>query len=159
MKREIIKLVGGIPSIMPTGPSRSLGKHDRVTKWVWSNFNNPARTDDFNFSHWQRTEDVDKDYEYAHFNKKINIVEYTQEEYDKFIKDLDPYWSQEETNYLWDLCRRFDLRFITVHDRYDENYNRTIAELKHRYYSVARKVLESRREFDHPIMKSGYNYE
>lgn len=158
MKREVIKLVGGIPSIMPTGPSKPLGKHDRVTKWVWSNFNNPARSDNFKFSHWQRVEDIDKDYEYAQFNKKINIVEYNDEDYEKFLMQLNPSWSKEETDYLWDLCRRFDLRFPVIHDRY-EYQTRTIEELKDRYYSVARRLLEERKIFDHPIIKSGYNYE
>lgn len=159
MKREIIKLVGGIPSIMPTGPSKQLSKNDHVTSWVWSKFHNPAREDNFKLSHWQRKEDVDKDYEYAHFNKKIDVVEYTPEEYERLIKDMDPYWSLEETNHLWDLCKRFDLRFIVIHDRYDLQYNRTVEELKDRYYSVARRVLEARKQFDHPILKSGYTYE
>jgi DNA methyltransferase 1-associated protein 1 len=67
-------------------------------------------------------------------------------------------WSLEETNYFWDLCRRFDLRFPVIHDRYDYQ-DRTIEELKDRYYSVARRILEDRRVLDHPIIKSGYNYE
>jgi DNA methyltransferase 1-associated protein 1 len=158
MKREVIKLVGGIPSIMPTGPSKPLGKHDKVTHWVWSKFNNPARSDNFKFSHWQRIEDIDKDYEYAQFNKKINLVEYNDEDYERLIRHLNPSWSKEETDYLWDLCRRFDLRFPVIHDRYDYQ-NRTIEELKDRYYSVARRLLEERKIFDHPIIKSGYNYE
>jgi DNA methyltransferase 1-associated protein 1 len=61
--------------------------------------------------------------------------------------------------YLWDLCKRFDLRFIVVHDRYDADYDRTLEELKHRYYSVARRVLEDRKIYNHPIIKSGYSYE
>jgi len=46
-----------------------------------------------------------------------------------------------------------------IHDRYDEKYNRTIEELKHRYYSIAKRLLEQRKDFEHPILKSGYNYE
>jgi hypothetical protein len=34
-----------------------------------------------------------------------------------------------------------------------------VESLKDRYYSVARTILESRKMFDHPIIKSGYNYE
>lgn len=44
-------------------------------------------------------------------------------------------------------------------DRYDDRYSRTIEELKHRYYSIARRLLEQRKDFEHPILKSGYNYE
>src|SRR5688500_18408088 len=99
MKRELIKLVGGIPSVIPTGPSKQLGRYDKVTAWLWSNFNHPARTDRLKLFHWQRKEDVDKDYEYAQFNKKINLVEFTNDDYEQFLKDLDPTWTIEETLY------------------------------------------------------------
>lgn len=72
---------------------------------------------------------------------------------------MDRSWTYEETMYLWNLCKQFDLRFIVIHDRYDEKYNRTIEELKHRYYSIAKILLEQRKDYEHPIIKSGYNYE
>lgn len=158
MKREILKLIGGIPMVVPTG-SKALGKNDKVQSWAWSNFHNPARTDGLKLSHWQRVEDVDKDYEYAQFNKKINLVEFSIEDYNQYIKDLDQFWTLEETLYFWDLCRNFDLRFVVIHDRYDPKYNRTIEDLKNRYYTVSRRVLEARRQFDHPYLKSGYSYD
>ena len=37
----------------------------------------------------------------------------------------------------------------------NEKYNRTIEELKQRYYIL----LEYRKDFENPILKSGYNYE
>ena len=61
----------------------------------------------------------------------------------------------EETLYLWELCRNNDIRFIIIADRYEEKYNRTIEELKQRYYIL----LEYRKDFENPILKSGYNYE
>jgi len=92
--------------------------------------------------HWQREEDIKKDYEYAQFNKKINIIEYSEDEYMQFISDLDHSWTKNETDYLWNLCKQFDLRFIIIHDRYDSGYNRSIEDLKNRYYTVSRKILE-----------------
>src|SRR5690606_30810154 len=71
----------------------------------------------------------------------------------------DPDWTLEETKFLWDLCKLYDLRFIVIHDRYDPQYNRTLEELKHRYYSLAKRILEERKIYNHPILKSGYNYE
>ena len=32
-------------------------------------------------------------------------------------KDED--WSKEETDHLLDMCERFDLRFVAIHDRYE----------------------------------------
>ena len=63
--------------------------------------------------------------------------------------------------YLWDLLKQYELKFVVVYDRFDEETygERTVESLKDRYYSVARIILEHRRIFDHPIIKSGYNYE
>ena len=63
--------------------------------------------------------------------------------------------------YLWDLIKQYQLKFVIIFDRFDEKTygERTVESLKDRYYSVARTILEHRRLFDHPIIKSGYNYE
>lgn len=42
-------------------------------------------------------------------------------------------WTKEETNELFDLCGRFDLRFVVIADRFPSS--RTVEELKDRYYS------------------------
>ena len=160
LKSDILRVSGGIPSIIPYTKEVSKSKETQK-KWVWSEFNNPARNDNFHLKHWQRVEDVKKDYEYAQYNKKINIVNIKKEEFDLFSNELDPSWSWEETNYFLDLCRSFDLRFIVIQDRYNftNGKDRSVEELKERYYSLSRKVLEYRKQFDHPILKSGYCYE
>ena len=66
-------------------------------------------------------------------------------------------WTKEETDVLWELCERFDLRFIVVFDRYDEKYNRTMEDLKARYYSVSKKLLQVRGVQNHPILNFEYN--
>ena len=159
MKRELFKLIGGVPSLIEK-ENNNLNKNFRQ-KWVWSNFNNPARKDTLKLFHWQRKEDVNKDYEFAQCNKKIDIIDFSKEEYDELIKPNDIDWTYEETLYLWDLLKLYDLRFTIVQDRYDEKLykDRTIEGLKDRYYSICRKILENRKMFDHPILKSGYNYE
>ena len=42
---------------------------------------------------------------------------YSQAEYDQYLKDDS--WTKEETAYLFDLLRQYDLRFIIAADRYD----------------------------------------
>ena len=159
LKRELFKLIGGVPSLIEK-ENNNLNKNFRQ-KWVWSKFNNPARKDTLKLFHWQRKEDVNKDYEFAQCNKKIDIIDFSKEEYDELIKPNDIDWTYEETLYLWDLLKLYDLRFTIVQDRYDEKLykDRTIEGLKDRYYSICRKILENRKMFDHPILKSGYNYE
>lgn len=41
-------------------------------------------------------------------------------------------WTKEETDHLFELCERFDLRFIIIADRFPTQ--RTVEELKDRYY-------------------------
>ena len=158
LKREVIKLVGGIPSIVERTGNKGL---KNSSNWVWSTFSNPARKDNLKLYHWQRAEDVNKDYDFAKFDQKIDIVEFTKEEYDKLIKPNDRNWDYEQTIYLWDLIKRYELRFSVILDRFDEEKygERSVDILKDRYYSVARTILENRKMFDHPIIKSGYNYE
>ena len=157
MKRELIKLIGGVPSIV----ERTTKSSKNSSNWVWAPFSNPARQDNLKLIHWQRAEDVNKDYDFAKFNQNIDIVDFTEDEYNKLIKPNDRNWNYEQTRYLWELIKRYELRFIVIMDRFDEEKygERTVESLKDRYYSVARTILESRKMFDHPIIKSGYNYE
>lgn len=39
----------------------------------------------------------------------------------------DDGWTKAETDHLFDLCKRFDLRFVVVHDRYDHQQYRVTA--------------------------------
>ena len=154
LKRELIKLIG-IPSIV----ERTTNKDKKKTNWVWSKFKNASRTDGFQLEHWTKKEDAGKEYDFKCNN--IEIVEFTKDEYDKLIKPNDRNWNYEQTMYLWDLLKQYELKFVVVYDRFDEETygERTVESLKDRYYSVARIILEHRRIFDHPIIKSGYNYE
>jgi hypothetical protein len=47
-------------------------------------------------------------------------------------------WSREETDQLFDLCERFDLRFIVIADRFPTD--RSVEDLKSRYYSGTSKL-------------------
>lgn len=162
IKNDLLKITAGFPSIIPLNKDNNKKEdNEKRQKWLWSEFNNPARVDGFRLHHWQRLEDIKKDYEYAQFNKNINIVSLKKDEYESYCNDLDPSWTWEETDYLWDLCRNYDLRFIVIQDKYnfEGKQDRSVEELKERYYSICRKVLEQRKNFDHPILKSGYSYE
>lgn len=63
-----------------------------------------------------------------------------------YVKPQKP-WTRAETDELFDLCGRFDLRFPVIHDRWPETFEkRTVEELKDRYYSVAKAVIEYRQK-------------
>lgn len=85
-----------------------------MDKWVWHGFDNPARNGDgLVLHHWTKEKETDEPYPFARFNRKVEIVHYTDEEYTKAIESLEVKaagvainsdWSKEETDHLFDLC-------------------------------------------------------
>uniref|UniRef100_H3AK60 DNA methyltransferase 1-associated protein 1 n=1 Tax=Latimeria chalumnae TaxID=7897 RepID=H3AK60_LATCH len=116
----------------------------RVRPWKWMLFTNPARKDGAIFYHWRRVADEGKDYAFARFNKAVQIPVYSEQEYQMYLHDDG--WTKAETDHLFDLCKRFDLRFIIVHDRYDHQQyrKRSVEDLKERYYNICAKLTKIR---------------
>ncbi|OMJ30295.1 SWR1-complex protein 4 [Smittium culicis] len=94
---------------MPKLPSKS-------SKWILKNSTSTARKDQMSFRHWSKDSEYDTDYHFSKYNAIINIPTFTKEDYDTYLSDPD--WSYDETIYLFQLCKDFDLRFILIHDRY-----------------------------------------
>lgn len=165
VNREVFSLTNGIPPLMGTQEASSTLKGKKralnwkVDKWDWMPFDNPARGDQLKLKHWQKAKNKGEMYSFAKINQKIALIRFSKEEYDRCLKPLSKEWGQEETEYLWEMCERFDLRFIVIHDRYDKKYQRTVEELKDRYYSCCKALLEDRKEADHQIIKKPYNYD
>lgn len=61
--------------------------------------------DKYQLSHWGKAKDKEMPYPFEKVNYKVEIVEYTDKEYEEYLKDLNPGWTKEETQYLWNLCR------------------------------------------------------
>ncbi|CAJ2664450.1 unnamed protein product [Trifolium pratense] len=164
ISREVYALTGGMPPLMPSIHSSQLKKKplppEKVT-WQWLPFTNSARKDDLHLYHWVRVVNgvlPTGDYSFAKYNKSVDIIKYTEEEYEKYL--TDPMWTKDETNELFDLCERFDLRFVVIADRFPSS--RTVEELKDRYYSVLRAILLARAASSgdvatHPVIKDPYN--
>ncbi|KAA8893724.1 hypothetical protein FN846DRAFT_977628 [Sphaerosporella brunnea] len=54
-------------------------------------------------------------------------------------------WSREETDYLFSMCREYDLRFPIIWDRYEwPSKQRSLEDLKARYYASCRSLMELR---------------
>ncbi|XP_010523905.1 PREDICTED: SWR1-complex protein 4 isoform X2 [Tarenaya hassleriana] len=164
ISREVYALTGGIPPLMPSIDVSQLKRRppaDEKVVWRWLPFTNSARKDNLQLYHWVRVvNDVPPtgDYSFAKYNKSVDIMKYTDEEYEKYL--TDPVWTKEETDQLFDLCERFDLRFIVIADRFP--LSRTVEELKDRYYSVTRALLRVRAQSpadvaNHPLIKEQYD--
>ena len=162
VNREVFALIGGAPPIAPAPEKPAVMQKKRnlklpAEKWILHGFENTARTDGLKLNHWVKEKEISDEYAFAKLNKKIDIVPMNSEDYDKIAEQIKSDWSKEETLHLWDLCERFDLRFIVIHDRFE--YSRSIEEIKDRYYSVSKKLLEERGDYNHPIVKKPYNFE
>lgn len=64
------------------------------------------------------------------------VPNYTDSEYLQHLQSES--WARAETDHLFDLCRRFDLRFGVIRDRWDSARfpDRTVEDLKERYYHI-----------------------
>lgn len=110
----------------------------KVRRWHWAPFVNPARSDGAVFHHWKRGTDEPKEYPFAKFNKQLEIPSYNMNEYNTHLKTNPTKWTKPQTDHLFDLAKRFDVRFIIMADRWDRaNYgSKTVEDLKERYYEV-----------------------
>ncbi|XP_035823971.1 DNA methyltransferase 1-associated protein 1 isoform X2 [Zea mays] len=148
VSREVYALTGGVgmPPLMPTIEASHLKRRPAAEKekvaWQWLPFTSSARTDNLQLYHWVRVVNGIQptgDYQFAKYNKA---------------------WSKEETDQLFELCERFDLRFIVIADRFPTA--RSVEDLKSRYYSASRALLIHRaRSFEdvsgNPLVKDAYD--
>ncbi|KAL1915292.1 uncharacterized protein VTP21DRAFT_6750 [Calcarisporiella thermophila] len=146
ISRELYQLIGGAPPVALIKPTYKAKPNlkKRAVSWTWRGFINPSRTDNLVLYHWVKaSEDEKEEYRFAKFNHTTEIIEYTDDDYVKHLADID--WTKEETDYLFALCRTYDLRFPVITDRYDfPGKSRTMEDLKDRYYDVNRKLLKAR---------------
>jgi len=165
MSREVFALLvqdaakaGGTSSIslMPTPVPQDTFKEQkrRVVGWEWREFTNAGRDDGLALHHWSKNTDKSTTYTFSRFNKKVKVLSWTDEEYDRHL--THPAWDRTESALLFDLCRRFDLRWPVIADRFPEG--RTMEQLKERYYDMCRALLQARSEAgtdysEHPLAK------
>ncbi|CAN6679419.1 unnamed protein product [Malus baccata var. baccata] len=166
ISREVYALTGGVPPLMPAVEPLQLKKRpptDEKISWQWLPFTSSARKDNLRLYHWVKVVNgvpPTGDYSFAKYNKSVDVVKYTDEEYEKHL--TDDMWTKEETDQLFELCQQFDLRFIVIADRFSSS--RTVEELKERYYKVSRSILIARAAAlpgdvsEHPIVKERYKF-
>lgn len=148
------------------GANRFMPKYrkrpQRVQKWVQSSFRNPARRDDLTLSHWipqaeqrhleheagpsaeEHSQAAPRIYRFADLNTSSGVYAYSNDEYHQHLRDDD--WTKEETDHLMDLCHAYDLRFVIIADRFHwpGGRERSMEDLKARYYAICRRLVRSR---------------
>lgn len=73
-----------------------------------------------------KEKEVDEVYPFARFNRKIEVLQYTDEEYQNAIEKGGPSvnnhdWNKFETDHLFRLCDKYSLRFIIIADRFEDD--------------------------------------
>lgn len=64
-------------------------KLDRnVDTWVQNQFQNPARQDQLQLVHWVKETECDEPYQFARFNRKAEVISYSDEEYKNVIEQM-----------------------------------------------------------------------
>ena len=153
------------PSVIPSlycGGKRQLVLQRRVRQeavpWVWAPFTNPSRSDMLELNHWIKGEDVGKVYPFYKFNKKLSVPSYTCEEYRNLLHIPGSSWSKEKTDYLFHMCKTWDLRWPVICDRWEGDLP-SLESMKKRYYDVCRKLESSRAGSSDFVDKSGEQFE
>ena len=68
-------------------------KDQKVDPWVLTRFRNPAHPagGDFQLQHWAKENELGELYPFSKFNKKIDVVQFSEQEYkDVVAKIVDP---------------------------------------------------------------------
>ncbi|KAJ1500101.1 swr complex subunit [Coelomomyces lativittatus] len=126
--------------------------------WKWRTFKNSARSDDLELSHWSIsnpsvsfTQPNDSPYPFSVFNQKVDVLQYSYDEWEQ-AKRYYPLewesWSKEETDYLFQMCQQWDLRFQLIADRWAppvlDAPSRDMEDLKEHYLYMTQAILQVR---------------
>lgn len=154
MSREVFGLIGheSIHPSMQTNKVVTLNpsfKTKRASifkgKWIWAplmmtpNLDNQAK---HHIYHWVKAEIQIVENPYAKFDINLPRISYTDEEYDLLLQS--DAWTRSETDFLMELCHRYDLRWPVISDRYTLVPNRGVEDLQERYYSIILKLRNDR---------------
>ncbi|KAI5398968.1 hypothetical protein KIW84_064366 [Lathyrus oleraceus] len=72
---------------------------DKKVTWQWLPFKHSARKDDLQLSHWVKVVNgvpPSGDYSFAKYNMSVDITRYTDEEYEKYLANPEPYNVSQE---------------------------------------------------------------
>ena len=126
----------------------------KAKRWVWKPFTSSARRDGARFSHWVRADSEMLDYPFSRFNKKMEVIQYSDEEYRDLLTpapdkaadpaDIDARWPRDHTDHLFDLVRRYDLRWPVIADRFELKPPHSYEDMKLRFYTVTTRVIAAR---------------
>ncbi|SCV02726.1 LAME_0H04610g1_1 [Lachancea meyersii CBS 8951] len=93
------------------------------------------------------------------YNTKLTIPEFTEEEYNSFMKDKtgkdddSKKWSFRDVRQLFDLCRKYDMRWFIIQDRFEVEEQRSLEDMKEIFYLVCHQYFMAQTP-DNPLVGS-----
>jgi len=142
-------LIGDLPQLAPSmgeNPQQMMKRERnmkrKVDPWLWHDFRNPAREDGLVLHHWMKEKEKDEAYPFARFNRKVEVVQYSDDEYRKAVEDnecLRGDWTRLETDHLFRLCEKYQLRFIIVADRFQIDVDEKEEQALAKAYTTGKK--------------------
>ncbi|KAJ2931670.1 hypothetical protein H1R20_g5401, partial [Candolleomyces eurysporus] len=168
ISRELYSLIGpSQPSVAAQVAKPRLKQKPRfatgissATKWELKSFQNSTRKDGLQLKHWVKASDsADAEYPFAKYNIQNPVYTYSQDEYTRFLDtsnrsatpkdgkgEFEKPWTKEWTDYLFKLYHEYDGRWHVIWDRaeFPPEAGFDLEDLKHRYYSVCRKLIRNR---------------
>lgn len=178
MQRELYNLLGeNQPPIAIQPASKFKDKLTALSKpspWTFAEF---KANDAVRLHHWVKgskelVSEETQESPYAKFNVHLRIPSFDKESYESFVSNdkssndsvkqedsgspdivENGDWSYEEVEYLFQLCRKYDLRWFVIQDRYKYDKSRTLEELKERFYKVCQRFFLAKNPND-PLLPS-----
>lgn len=95
----------------------------------------------------------DKQVEGLENKKGEELNKNSEEEANISVTNKTVPWEFEEVDYLFNLCRTYDLRWFVIHDRFNYGTKRSLEDLKDKFYEVSRKYFAIRNAAD-PLLES-----
>ncbi|KAH3901696.1 related to SWR1-complex protein 4 [Saccharomycodes ludwigii] len=157
LQRELYSLLGDSlpPSVIHSNnigtqfkTSFKMKTQGKPSPWTYAPFR-PNEKSSFTLRHWVKGSKDLLDAEsqvsmYSKFNIHYKIPQFDQQEFEKFMSEEDrKTYEFKEIQYLFDLCRLYDLKWIVILDRYDfEGKQRSVEDLKDMFYFVCRKYMQ-----------------
>ncbi|AMD20275.1 HDL469Wp [Eremothecium sinecaudum] len=163
MQRELYNLLGdNSPPVMVQHGNKFKEKLNSISKpspWTYAEF---QATPYLKLQHWVKGSkelvgEQPQKSAFAKFNQKLTIPEFNESEYNEFMKvgaeseerpdDKDkksPQWDYEEVRYLFDLAKRYDLRWFIIFDHFNYKENRSLEDLKEIFYTVCQRFLQTK---------------
>ncbi|KAI0986124.1 hypothetical protein GJ496_006995 [Pomphorhynchus laevis] len=113
-----------------------LGFCHKVRHWIWKEINIIGRND-LTFYKWVR-EDMDETHSQVQCAKELSLPKFSDDQLDEYIRETPSAWSKQDILYLLESCRTFNIKFMAIADRWDDNNHgvRSVVDIKDQYYAL-----------------------